>query len=93
MLLPGRTLDTCPGGCVNGGGQPLQMASVRNWCDIREERAKVLYNEDRNNFIRKSHNNPAIKKLYKEYLGMAGGSKAHDLLHTTYTERPPYMEE
>jgi len=83
----------CPGGCVNGGGQPLQMASVRNWCDIREERAKVLYNEDRNNFIRKSHNNPAIKKLYKEYLGMAGGSKAHDLLHTTYTERPPYMEE
>ncbi|MGI6721417.1 MAG: NADH-dependent [FeFe] hydrogenase, group A6 [Anaerovoracaceae bacterium] len=80
----------CPGGCVNGGGQPLQMAEVRNWCDIREERAKALYREDRNTFIRKSHNNPSIKRLYKDYLGMAGGSRAHQLLHTEYHERPNY---
>ncbi len=59
----------CPGGCVNGGGQPLQLSEVRSWVDVREERAKALYKEDRNSFIRKSYNNPAIKKLYKEYLG------------------------
>ena len=80
----------CPGGCVNGGGQPLQLSDVRNWIDIREERAKGLYKEDRSSFIRKSHNNPAVKKLYKEYLGMAGGTKAHHLLHTHYTERKNY---
>lgn len=80
----------CPGGCVNGGGQPLQLSEVRSWVDVREERAKALYKEDRNSFIRKSYNNPAIKKLYKEYLGMAGGSKAHQLLHTHYEERANY---
>lgn len=82
----------CPGGCVNGGGQPLQLSDVRNWVDIREERAKGLYKEDRNTFIRKSHNNPSVKKLYKEYLGMAGGSRAHQLLHTHYTPRDNYGE-
>lgn len=80
----------CPGGCVNGGGQPLQLSDVRNWVDIRAERAKGLYTEDRSSFIRKSHNNPAVKKLYKEYLGMAGGTKAHELLHTHYIERKNY---
>lgn len=80
----------CPGGCVNGGGQPLQLSDVRNWVDIRAERAKGLYTEDRASFIRKAHNNPSIKKLYKEYLGMAGGTKAHELLHTHYTERKNY---
>ena len=80
----------CPGGCVNGGGQPLQLSDVRNWIDIREERAKGLYKEDRNTFIRKSHNNPSVKKLYKEYLGMAGGSRAHQLLHTHYAPRGNY---
>jgi len=82
----------CPGGCVNGGGQPLQLADVRNWCDIREERAKALYKEDRKMYVRKSHNNPSVKKMYKEYLGMAGGSKAHQLLHTHYHARPSYTE-
>lgn len=72
----------CPGGCINGGGQPLQVSDVRNWVDFKEKRAKALYKGDREKFIRKSHNNPAIKKLYKEYLGMAGGMKAHKLLHT-----------
>ena len=82
----------CPGGCVNGGGQPLQLSDVRNWIDLREERAKGLYKEDRNTFIRKSHNNPSVKKLYKEYLGMAGGSRAHQLLHTHYTPRGNYED-
>ena len=80
----------CPGGCVNGGGQPLQLSEVRSWIDIRAERAKALYSEDSKSFIRKSHNNPAIKKLYNEYLGMAGGSKAHQLLHTHYHPRKNY---
>lgn len=80
----------CPGGCVNGGGQPLQLSEVRSWIDVRAERAKGLYKEDRNSFIRKSYNNPAVKKLYKEYLGMAGGSKSHQLLHTHYKARKKY---
>jgi len=82
----------CPGGCVNGGGQPLQLSDVRNWIDVREERAKGLYKEDRATFVRKSHNNPAVKKLYKEYLGMAGGSRAHQLLHTHYAPRKNYED-
>lgn len=80
----------CPGGCINGGGQPLQLSDVRNWVDIKSERAGGLYREDRQSFIRKSHNNPAVKKLYKEYLGMAGGSMAHKLLHTHYAPRKNY---
>ena len=82
----------CPGGCINGGGQPLQLSDVRNWIDIKEERAKGLYREDRNTYIRKSHNNPAVKKLYKNFLGMANGSKAHQLLHTHYTARKNYRD-
>ena len=80
----------CPGGCVNGGGQPLQLSEVRSWMDVRAERAKGVYKEDRNSFIRKSYNNPAIKRLYKEYLGMAGGSRSHELLHTRYAQRDNY---
>ena len=83
----------CPGGCVNGGGQPLQLSDVRSWTDVRAERAKGLYTEDRGTFIRKSHNNPAVKKLYKEYLGMAGGSRSHQLLHTHYTARGNYEDK
>lgn len=82
----------CSGGCVNGGGQPLQLSNVRSWTDVRAERAKGLYTEDRGTFIRKSHNNPAVKKLYKEYLGMAGGSRAHQLLHTHYEARGNYED-
>lgn len=77
----------CPGGCVNGGGQPQQHASVRNFVDLRAERAKVLYNIDSANTIRKSHENPAVVELYKEYLGKPGSEKAHHLLHTTYVKR------
>ena len=77
----------CPGGCINGGGQPQQPSSVRNWMDIGAERAKALYRSDRENFIRKSHKNPVIKELYKEYLGEPGSEKAHKLLHTHYIAR------
>ena len=77
----------CPGGCVNGGGQPQQPASVRNFQDLRALRAKALYELDANNPIRKSHENPAIQKLYEEFLGEPGSHKAHEILHTTYVKR------
>lgn len=77
----------CPGGCVNGGGQPQQPGYIRNTVDIRALRAKVLYDADEANVIRKSHENPAIKELYAEYLGEPGSEKAHHLLHTTYVKR------
>ena len=80
----------CPGGCVNGGGQPIQPANVRNVIDIRAERAKALYSEDAAKTVRKSHKNPEIKKLYDEYLGKPNSHKAHDLLHTKYTAREKY---
>ena len=77
----------CPGGCVNGGGQPQVPGNVRNFTDVRALRAKVLYDNDANKPIRKSHENPAIKKLYEEYLGEPGSHRAHELLHTTYVKR------
>ncbi|MCQ2407508.1 MAG: [FeFe] hydrogenase, group A [Oscillospiraceae bacterium] len=77
----------CPGGCVNGGGQPIQPASVRNFTDLRAERAKALYSVDAQMDLRKSQDNPAIQTLYKEYLGEPGGHKAHELLHTSYVAR------
>lgn len=77
----------CPGGCINGGGQPVQPASVRNFVDLKTERAKALYEEDANLPLRKSHESPVIKKLYDEYFGEPGSHKAHKILHTKYTER------
>ena len=77
----------CPGGCVNGGGQPQVPASVRNFEDVRAIRAKVLYDLDSNNTLRRSHENPDIQALYKEYLGTPGSHKAHKLLHTTYVKK------
>ena len=77
----------CPGGCVNGGGQPQVPASIRNFVDIRAERAKVLYGLDEANVIRKSHENPDIIELYDKYLGKPGSHRAHELLHTSYVKR------
>ncbi len=77
----------CPGGCVNGGGQPQQHASVRNFVDLRAERAKVLYSLDKDAKLRKSHENPAIIELYETYLGKPGSHRAHELLHTSYVKR------
>ena len=80
----------CPGGCVNGGGQPIQPSSVRNFTDLRAARAQALYTQDANMPLRKSHENPLIKKAYEEFLGEPGGHKAHELLHTTYVPRSRY---
>ena len=77
----------CPGGCVNGGGQPIVDASTRMDVDPRVARAAGLYAEDEAKAIRKSHENPDIVKIYEDYLGKPGSHKAHDLLHTTYTAR------
>lgn len=77
----------CPGGCVNGGGQPHVHATTRNFEDIRATRAKALYNLDSANTNRKSHENESIKTLYSEFLGEPGGHKAHELLHTSYEKR------
>ena len=73
----------CPGGCVNGGGQVIVKADVRNFVDIRAERAKALYGLDEANKIRKSHETEDIKSVY-DYLGEIGGHKAHEYLHTSY---------
>ncbi|MDR2526099.1 MAG: [FeFe] hydrogenase, group A [Oscillospiraceae bacterium] len=80
----------CPGGCVNGGGQPIQHAVVRNFHDLRALRAASLYEADRNLPVRKSHENPAIKQIYAEFLGKPGGHLSHELLHTKYVARPKY---
>ena len=80
----------CPGGCVNGGGQPIQPSSVRSWTDLRAERAKSIYEEDVSLPIRKSHENPVIKEMYDKYFGEPGSHKAHEILHTHYTARENY---
>lgn len=80
----------CPGGCVNGGGQIIQPASVRNFTDIRAERAKVLYDIDSKNPLRRSHENPDIQTLYKEYFGEPNSHKAHEVLHTGYKAQKLY---
>ena len=77
----------CPGGCVNGGGQPIQPASVRNSVDLRAVRAKILYDADKNLPVRKSHENPIVKMVYDEFLGEPNSHKAHELLHTHYVKR------
>jgi NADP-reducing hydrogenase subunit HndD len=80
----------CPGGCVNGGGQPHQPGYVRNFVDLRAERAKALYSEDAGMALRKSHENPEVQELYKTFLGEPNSHKAHELLHTSYTKRSIY---
>jgi NADP-reducing hydrogenase subunit HndD len=82
----------CPGGCVNGGGMPVQHADVLNNIDIRAERAKAIYSADSQTKIRKSHENPAIKEIYKEYFGKPNSHKAHAVLHTTFTKRDKYSK-
>ena len=77
----------CPGGCVNGGGQPIVDANTRMKVDVLAKRAAVLYNIDANMPLRLSHENPAIKELYDTFLGAPNSHKAHELLHTTYVKR------
>lgn len=80
----------CPGGCVNGGGQPIQHAVVHNFVDLRARRAAALYEADKDMPLRKSHESEAVKRLYAEFLGEPGSHKAHEVLHTSYVARPKY---
>ena len=80
----------CPGGCVNGGGQPIQHAVVRNFVDLRARRAAALYEADKDMSLRKSHESEAVKRIYDEFLGEPGSHKAHEVLHTSYVARPKY---
>lgn len=77
----------CPGGCVTGGGQPIVDAKTYMTVDVKKERAKALYTEDKNAAVRQSHKNPDMDILYKEYFEKPGSHKAHELLHTHYTKR------
>ncbi len=82
----------CPGGCINGGGQPIQPASVRNFTDLKALRAKALYDQDAGMALRKSHESPVVKKLYEEFFDDGiGGHKAHHCLHTTYVARKKFQ--
>ena len=77
----------CPGGCVNGGGQPVQSAATKAAIDLKAARASILYKADSKMELRKSHENLAVKKLYDEFLGEPGSHTAHEVLHTHYIKR------
>ena len=77
----------CPGGCVNGGGQPHQNAATRVLNDVPKMRGAALYQNDAGSAIRKSHENPVVKEVYESFLGEPGSEKAHELLHTSYQMR------
>ena len=80
----------CPGGCIMGGGQPIKHSKIRAEVDVQKLRANSLYSIDEKSSIRKSHENPVIKKIYKEYLEKPGSYRAEKLLHTKYTKREKY---
>ena len=80
----------CPGGCINGGGQPYVHDEIRNTIDLKAVRAQALYDYDGESRLRCSHDNPAVEVIYKEFLGKPNGHKSHELLHTTYHEREKY---
>ena len=80
----------CPGGCVMGGGQPIKSSKIRREVDVRKLRADGLYSIDEKSQIRKSHENPVVRKLYEEYLEKPGSYRAHKLLHTHYTKKDKY---
>ena len=79
---------TCPGGCVNGGGQPIVPSEVVNSCvDVKALRAAAIYKADKKSKLRKSHENPVIKTLYDDYFVKPNSHKAHEILHTSYRKR------
>ena len=80
----------CPGGCINGGGQPIQHANVRNFTDIKALRAAALYKQDEGMTYRRSHENPVVQKVYADFLGEPGSHKAHALLHCSYIKQKRY---
>ena len=81
---------SCPGGCVNGGGQPIKSAYERNNLDIKALRAGAIYAADKSASLRKSHENPVVKEIYDSYLGKPNSHKAHEILHTKYAPRKKY---
>ena len=83
----------CPGGCINGGGQPAISNDIRMECNPIKLRAQALYDEDEAKVIRKSHENPSIKKIYEEFLIEPNGHKSHELLHTKYVKRDKFRTE
>lgn len=83
----------CPGGCVNGGGQPIQPQHVRDTVDLKAVRAKTLYDQDKAMPLRMSHESPAIKMIYSDWFDGFGGPKAHHALHTSYTPRKKYRRD
>ncbi len=83
----------CPGGCVNGGGQPTQPATVHNFVDLKALRAQALYEADKNLPVRKSHESEAVKTVYAEYFEHPGSHVAHEVLHTHYVARGLYSEK
>lgn len=84
---------SCPGGCINGGGQPIIQESKASKINYKLLRAKALYNADEKSTYRKSHQNPELKQIYKDFIGVANGKKAHELLHTKYTPKEVYKED
>ena len=84
---------TCPGGCINGGGQPIIPESVSSRIDYKDLRAKALYKADKESTYRESHKNPDVKKLYNDFLIEPNGKIAHELLHTYYTKQDCYKED
>lgn len=84
---------TCPGGCVNGGGQPINGDYNNNRAEVTSKRAAVLYNGDKAMAHRRSHDNESVLTIYKEYLGEPNGHEAHKLMHTHYAARPKYVKE
>ncbi len=83
----------CPGGCVMGGGQPIKSSKIRSTTDVRKLRANTLYSIDEKLSIRKSHQNPTLIKIYKEFFKSPGSEKAHKYLHTNYRKQEKYNLE
>lgn len=80
----------CPGGCITGGGQPIKSAKIQEEVDVHKKRAEAMYSIDEKSVIRKSHENPVLKQIYKDFLGEPNGELAHKLLHTHYSKKDKY---
>ena len=80
----------CPGGCITGGGQPIKNAKIQENVDVHKKRAEAMYSIDEKSVIRKSHENPVLMQIYKEFLGEPNGELAHKLLHTHYSKKEKY---
>lgn len=84
---------TCPGGCVNGGGQPINADYNHNKDDVITKRAAVLYNGDQSMKTRRSHDNKTVLEVYRDYLGEPNGHTAHEILHTSYNAQPRFKKD